>query len=89
MNEGFWAIVKFWWREHFANTVEAVFLGRIYHWAHYGIEEGDPCRRNGCEGVIRIAYRHDGGCSCFQVAPCSYCTTSYLYCPVCGWEGRP
>lgn len=49
--------------------------------------KGEICGRDGCSGIIdeREAER---GCSCHINPPCSYCTTSREYCPVCGWDGR-
>lgn len=54
-----------------------------------GVEDGEKCNRDGCQGTITMT--HDdafGGCSCFIVAPCSYCMSSYNWCPVCGWDDQ-
>ncbi len=50
-----------------------------------GTEEGDKCNRNGCLGILR--YTKPEKCSChLGYPPCSACTSTYLYCPECGWE---
>lgn len=45
--------------------------------------EGEVCRRNGCDGVIRVA--RPEGCSCHIDPPCSACTEPREYCPDCDW----
>lgn len=49
----------------------------------FGIEEGDTCGRDGCEGIM--AYKRDGDCSCHINPPCSSCTGAKLHCPECEW----
>lgn len=52
-----------------------------------GIEEGETCNRDGCQG--RIEYLPDesaGCCSCHINPPCSYCTSTKPECPICGWR---
>lgn len=62
----------------------------------YGVEEGDMCLRpeatdnpvvNYCSGIIEEGH-HGDGCSCHISPPCSYCTSSYFYCPNCGWNSE-
>lgn len=48
-----------------------------------GINDGEFCNRNGCEGII--ARTNDGSCSCHINPPCSYCTDNNVYCPECDW----
>lgn len=50
----------------------------------HGVEEGDVCGRNGCEGVIEV--HPVEGCSCHISPPCSACTKPRNFCPECGWE---
>lgn len=51
-----------------------------------GIEKGEVCNRDGCTGIID-EYEKDGGCLCHTgVAPCTYCTKGYRFCPICEWE---
>lgn len=46
-------------------------------------DEGDNCSMKDCTGTYE--YKYDGdGCSCHVNPPCSYCTSSYLECNVCG-----
>lgn len=53
----------------------------------HGEEEGAICGRSGCTGVLIVTNDDTSSCcSCFQCAPCVYCTSSYRACPVCGWE---
>ena len=52
-----------------------------------GYLKGEKCNRNGCEGIIAEHYT-DTCCSCHNNPPCSHCTTSREYCPVCDWSGR-
>lgn len=51
-----------------------------------GVEEGDVCNRNGCQGVLEA--REKGGCSCHINPPCSSCTEAREYCPECGWDSN-
>lgn len=51
-----------------------------------GYEEGDKCNRDGCLGEIEHSKPIEGGCSCFQNPPCSYCTTTVIACGECGYE---
>jgi hypothetical protein len=51
-----------------------------------GDEEGAPCGRGLCDGVIVISYDRDGCCSCHLGAPpCGYCTSGVLTCSECDW----
>jgi len=52
-----------------------------------GYSKGETCNRDGCNGIINENYK-EGGCSCHINPPCSYCTTSTAYCPVCGWDAK-
>ena len=52
-----------------------------------GIEKGDVCNRNGCEGII-AEHDKEGSCSCHIHPPCGYCTTETAYCPVCNWDAK-
>jgi len=45
-------------------------------------EEGGKCLRKRCKGRIRLAYPDDS-CTCFIVAPCSRCLSSYFECDTC------
>ena len=49
-----------------------------------GIEKGQVCNRNGCNGTI-AEYEKEGGCSCHVSPPCSFCTEDNSYCPLCEW----
>lgn len=49
-----------------------------------GIEEGDKCNRNGCEGILRLSDRIN--CSCHISPPCSYCMDREICCPECDWK---
>lgn len=49
-----------------------------------GMEEGDVCNRNGCEGTLK--YPPVKNCTCFISPPCSQCTDNALTCTECGWE---
>lgn len=51
-----------------------------------GYEEGDICNRDGCLGSIYIEYGFDGGCSCFNCSPCSWCESTFNECSECGWS---
>lgn len=82
-------------REKVLASEIATFLARkevIYHLTNspgeaLGTEEGDTCHRDGCQGVLELAYDESlGGCSCFIDPPCSRCTSSYVSCPVCHWR---
>lgn len=49
------------------------------------IEEGSRCVDAGCIGYMKWESRGDGGCTCFIVAPCTFCTNGYvLACDCCG-----
>lgn len=50
----------------------------------FGQTEGDPCLRNGCDGVIELLPVE--GCSCHIMPPCHACTAVREWCPKCGWE---
>lgn len=52
----------------------------------HGVDEGDVCGRNGCDGVLVMKHQFtEGGCSCFRAAPCGYCMSEVPECPTCGW----
>ncbi len=53
----------------------------------HGIEKGEVCNRDDCQGIID-EHDTDSCCSCHISPPCSYCTDSREYCPVCNWDGR-
>lgn len=55
------------------------------HRAH-GVEEGETCGRNGCQGVIEL--EEHKGCSCHISPPCSACVDWDVFCPECSWEAR-
>lgn len=50
------------------------------------IEEGSRCVDADCIGHMEYQPKDDeGGCTCFSVAPCSFCTDGYvLVCDCCG-----
>lgn len=53
-----------------------------------GMEEGEKCNREGCEGIIEFK-KGDGGCYCnaTSMPPCSYCERNPdLVCSSCGEE---
>ena len=52
-----------------------------------GYVTGEICNRNGCKGIIEN-YGKEGSCSCHVNPPCSYCTASDEFCPVCDWDGN-
>ena len=52
-----------------------------------GYNKGETCNRDGCDGIID-EYEEEGGCTCFQNPPCSYCVDSRAYCEKCDWDGR-
>lgn len=52
-----------------------------------GYLKGESCNRDGCVGVID-EHESESSCSCHINPPCSYCTDSREYCPVCEWDGR-
>ncbi len=52
----------------------------------FGMEAGQVCWRNGCQGVIERASGE--GCSCHINPPCGDCTEAREFCPVCGWDAR-
>ncbi len=49
-----------------------------------GTDEGDVCKRDGCNGVIHLPEVEN--CSCHISAPCPAHESQTLCCPVCGWE---
>lgn len=53
----------------------------------FGYEKGEKCNRDGCKGIIE-EYESENQCCCHINPPCSYCTDSREYCPICGWDGR-
>ena len=50
-----------------------------------GYCKGENCNRGDCKGIIN-EHDKDGGCSCFDNPPCSYCTEPNAYCPECEWN---
>lgn len=52
-----------------------------------GMEEGQQCNRDGCDGIIVMPESEN--CSCHVSPPCHSCTDRYPYCPECGWEDVP
>lgn len=48
-----------------------------------GLQVGDYCLDCDCGGEMREG-EADGGCSCHNDPPCSYCTTEVLECNECG-----
>lgn len=50
-----------------------------------GYCKGEKCNRGDCEGIIS-EHDKDGGCSCYDNPPCSYCTEPNAYCPECEWS---
>lgn len=52
-----------------------------------GYQKGEPCNRDGCNGVID-EHEKDGCCSCHINPPCGYCTTQTEFCPECGWSAE-
>lgn len=53
-----------------------------------GETEGEVCGRWFCEGVLQ--FTTDGPCSCNSPGarpPCGACTSSYIICPECEWDG--
>lgn len=53
----------------------------------YGYDEGEECRRQGCNGIIEQRDQ-DRSCSCHIHPPCSACTEAREYCPECGYERK-
>lgn len=47
-----------------------------------GIDEGDICNRDGCEGVMQLPPVND--CSCHISPPCSACEQNRIVCDTCG-----
>ena len=47
-----------------------------------GMEEGQVCRRNGCDGVIE--YVHPKNCRCHRSPPCEECVQRSYQCDTCG-----
>lgn len=52
-----------------------------------GYLKGEICNRDGCVGIIEER-PSENQCSCHINPPCSYCTDSREFCPICEWEGR-
>lgn len=53
----------------------------------HGVEEGQTCERNGCQGVLTLEPNSGyDGCSCHINPPCNYCMSKVPECPVCGWR---
>lgn len=52
----------------------------------YGYQEGELCRRNNCQGLIKESEVE--GFSCHINPPCGACTEDRSYCPVCDWRGK-
>lgn len=54
-----------------------------------GAEEGDVCKRDGCEGVIKYGIPGEScRCSTTSKPPCSYCENGRPFCPVCSWDSE-
>ena len=49
-----------------------------------GVEEGDPCPEEGCDGIME--YGEVEGCNCHNSPPCNACVTNPLTCSKCGYE---
>lgn len=62
----------------------ALFQKILYNVDVYGEEEGQRCRRDGCEGHIEMSKSEN--CSCHISPPCSSCTSTHLVCSDCDWE---
>lgn len=57
------------------------------HIAPVGVEEGDLCMRDLCQGALELRRSLEGedrGCTCFLSAPCGTCMSVVPECPVCG-----
>lgn len=52
----------------------------------HGYEEGETCKRQGCQGIIAVHPVEN--CSCHINPPCGSCTAVREYCPDCGYEGK-
>lgn len=50
----------------------------------WGENEGDPCNRDGCDGVM--VFEEVEGCTCHVSPPCAICTSARLLCDTCGEE---
>jgi hypothetical protein len=57
---------------------------RDCHEREVGIEEGDRCGRDLCNGVIEPTLPEPCSCSTSPMPPCGSCTSSFLACSVCG-----
>ena len=55
-----------------------------FTFANYGVEEGDTCFREWCQG--KLAYVRNRSCSCHINPPCSACVDAKLACTKCGFE---
>ena len=53
---------------------------------NFGQEEGQTCKRNGCQGIIVV--RPVENCSCHINPPCGACTTPREHCPECDWNAE-
>lgn len=62
----------------------ALFQKILYNVDVHGEEEGQRCRRDGCEGRIEMSKSEN--CSCHISPPCSSCTGTHLICSDCDWE---
>mgnify|MGYP001217218962 CR=1 FL=1 len=58
----------------------AVNIMEVYH---RGLQAGDYCSDVSCNGKMREGEK-EGGCSCHNNPPCSYCCTEALECNECG-----
>lgn len=51
-----------------------------------GYLKGEKCNRDNCDGIID-EHEKEGGCSCHNNAPCSYCVDDNTFCPKCNHSG--
>ena len=49
-----------------------------------GIEEGNTCNRDGCQGTM--VFEREGACGCHINPPCQNCVDAPLVCDECGTE---
>lgn len=54
--------------------------------SHYDVD--GPCPCPGCEGTVCVINPEGRGCTCFQSAPCGFCTDSEFCCSECDWDSR-
>ena len=54
--------------------------------ADFGMEIGETCNREGCQGKIIEGDGPKEGCSCHIAPPCHYCTTPREVCDTCDWQ---